>query len=121
MNERRTTNILLLIIAVPVVFYILKLLSFIFIPLVFSMFIALLFWPLVRWLRNKKTPKSISILIVILIISVFIKLTIEVIQISSQEILASENLIEKAESKLEHLIIPLENYLAISITPLFLE
>ena len=113
MNERRTTNILLLIIAVPVVFYVLKLLSFIFIPLVFSMFIALLFWPLVRWLRNKKTPKTISILIVILIIGVFIKLTVEVIQLSSQEILASENLIEKAESKLEHLIIPLENYFGI--------
>jgi len=113
MNERRTTNLLLLIIAVPVVFYVLKLLSFIFIPLVFSMFIALLFWPLVRWLRQKKTPKSISILIVILIISVFIKLTVEVIQLSSQEILASENLIEKAESKLEHFIIPLENYFGI--------
>ena len=97
----------------PVVFYVLKLLSFIFIPLVFSMFVALLFLPLVRWLRKKKTPKTISILIVILIISVFIKMTVEVIQLSSQEILASENLIEKAESKLEHLILPLENYFGI--------
>ena len=113
MNERRTTNILLLIIAMPVVFYVLKLLSFIFIPLVFSMFIALLFWPLVRWLRKKNTPKTISILIVILIISVFIKLTAEVIQLSSQEILASENLIEKAEFKLAHFILPLENYFGI--------
>ena len=113
MNERRTTNLLLLIIAIPVVFYVLKLLSFIFIPLVFSMFIALLFWPLVRWLRQRKTPKSISILIVVLIIGVFIKLTFEVIQLSSQEILASENLIENTESKLKHLLYPLENYLGI--------
>jgi predicted PurR-regulated permease PerM len=110
MNERRTTNILLLIIALPVVFYVLKLLSFIFIPLVFSMFIALLFWPLVRWLRTKNVPKIGSILIVVLIIGVFIKLTGEVIQLSSQEILASENnLFEKGESKLEKLIIPLES------------
>tara|TARA_B110000967_G_scaffold175417_1_gene188165 strand:- start:3510 stop:4562 length:1053 start_codon:yes stop_codon:yes gene_type:complete len=114
MNERRTTNILLLIIAMPVVFYVLKLLSFIFIPLVFSMFIALLFWPLVRWLRKKNTPKTISILIVILIISVFIKMSVEVIQLSSQEILAPQNnWIENAESKLEHLIFPLENYFGI--------
>ncbi len=114
MNERRTTNILLLIIALPVFFYVLKLLSFIFIPLAFSMFIALLFWPLVRWLKKKKIPKTISILIVIFIIGVFFKLTGEVIQLSSKEILASENnLFEKAESKLESLIIPLESYFGI--------
>ncbi len=114
MNERRTTNILLLIIALPVIFYVLKLLSFIFIPLVFSMFIALLFWPLVRWLRTKNVPKVISILIVVVIIGVFIKLTGEVIHISSGEILASENnLFEKAELKLEKLITPLENFFGI--------
>ncbi len=114
MNERRTTTILLLIIALPVFFYVLKLLSFIFIPLAFSMFIALLFWPLVRWLKKKKIPKTISILIVIFIIGVFFKLTGEVIQLSSKEILASENnLFEKAESKLESLIIPLESYFGI--------
>lgn len=114
MNERRTTNIMLLIITIPVVFYVLKLLSFIFIPLVCSMFIALLFWPLVRWLRKKKTPKTVSILIVLIVIGVFVKLSVEVIQLSSREILASEdNLIEKAEEKLESLIIPLESYFGI--------
>ena len=114
MNERRTTNILLFIIAIPVVFYVLKLLSFIFVPLVFSMFIALMFWPLMRWLRKKRVPKIISLLIVVLIIGVFIKLTGEVIQLSSKEILASENrLFEKAESKLETLIIPLEDFFGI--------
>ena len=113
-NERSTTNILLLIIALPIIFYVLKLLSFIFIPLAFAMFIALLFWPLVRWLRKKKTPKTISIIIVVIIIGVFIKLTGEVIQLSSKEILASENnLIENAESKLEILINPLESYFGI--------
>lgn len=114
MNERRTTNILLLIIALPVIFYVLKLLSFIFIPFTFSLFIALLFWPLVRWLRTKNTPKAISILVVILVIGVFIKLMGEVIHLSSKEILASENnLFEKAESKLETLIIPLERFFGI--------
>ena len=114
MNERRTTNILLLIIALPVFFYVIKLLSFIFIPLVFSMFIALLFWPLMRWLRKKKVPKTISLILVILIIGLFFKLTGELIQLSSKEILASENhLFEKVESKLETLILPIEDFFGI--------
>ena len=67
-----------------------------------------------NWLKKKKIPKTISILIVIFIIGVFFKLTGEVIQLSSKEILASENnLFEKAESKLESLIIPLESYFGI--------
>lgn len=114
MNERRTSNILLLIIALPVVFYILKLLSFIFIPLVFSMFIALIFWPLIRWLNKKKIPKKIGLVIVILIIGIFFKLAGELIQLSSKEIINSENkLFEKAELKLETLIIPMEEFLGI--------
>ena len=114
MNERRTTNLLLLILAIPVFFYVLKLLSFIFIPLAFSMFIALVFWPLVRWLNKKKVPKVVSLLLVVLIIGVFIKISGEVIQLSSKEILASENnLFEKAESKLETLLIPIEQFFGI--------
>jgi len=68
MKETRTTNILLLIIVIPVIFYVLKILSFIFIPLISSMFIALLFLPLMRWLSKKKVPKPISIFIIIIII-----------------------------------------------------
>ena len=114
MNERRTTNILLLIIALPIVFYVLNLLSFIFIPLAFSMFIALMFWPLMRWLKKKKIPKIISLLIVVLIIGVLFKLTGEVVQLSSKEILASEsNIFERTELKLEILIFPLEDFLGI--------
>jgi len=114
MNERRTTNIMLLIIVIPVLFYVLKLLSFIFIPLAFSMFIALLFWPLMRWLKKKKISKTISLFIVIVIIAVFFKLLGEVIHLSSNEILASENnLFEKAESKLESFIVPIESFFGI--------
>jgi len=114
MNERRTTNILLLIIVLPVFFYILNLLSFIFIPLVFSMFLALMFWPLVRWLRKKRVPKTISLLLVVLIISVFFKLTGELIQLSSNEIINTEsNLFDKADSKLEDLVIPIEDFFGV--------
>jgi hypothetical protein len=59
---------LLLIIVIPLVFYLLKVLSFIFIPLIFSMFIALLFLPLMRILGRRRVPKVISIVIVLLLV-----------------------------------------------------
>lgn len=109
LNERRTTNILLLVIAVPLVFYLLKILSFIFIPLFFSMFIALLFLPLMRVLGRRKVPKFVSIIIVLLIVAGGLKIGIELIQLSSKEILASNNdFFDKAEIKL----IDLKEYLS---------
>ncbi|MBJ2175334.1 AI-2E family transporter [Aureibaculum sp. A20] len=101
MNNLKTTNTLLLILVVPVVFYLLNILSFIFIPLVFSMFIALLFLPLLRWLQKKGIAKAISISIVILIIIGGLKIIAELIQLSSREIIATnEAFIEKAQLKL---------------------
>jgi len=105
MEERRTTNILLLIIVIPVVFYLLKILSFIFIPLIFSMFIALLFLPLLRWLGKRKVPKAIGIVIVMLLILGGLKIGVELIQVSSREILNSEtDFFVKAEEKFDALI-----------------
>ena len=101
MNNLKTTNTLLLILVVPVVFYLLNILSFIFIPLVFSMFIALLFLPLLRWLQKKGIAKAISISIVILLIIGGLKIIAELIQLSSREIIATnEAFIEKAQLKL---------------------
>ncbi|WP_051315499.1 AI-2E family transporter [Arenibacter certesii] len=109
MNDLKTTNRLLLIIVIPLVFYLLKLLSFIFIPLIFSMFIALLFLPLMRWLNKKKVSKPISIFIVALIILVVLKIGGGLIQLSSQELLSADNqFLQNAESKLEQLLVSLE-------------
>ncbi|WP_191860128.1 AI-2E family transporter [Hanstruepera ponticola] len=106
MEQRRTTNILLLIIVIPLVFYLLKILSFIFIPLIFSMFIALLFLPLMRWLGKKKVPKAVSIIIVALIIAGGMKIGVELVQISSREILNSEtDFFVKAEEKFDLLLL----------------
>lgn len=114
MNKTKTTNILLLIIVIPLIFYLLKILSFIFIPLVLSMFIALLFLPFMRWLNKRKVPKSISIIIIILIIAGIIKVGAELIQLSSKEILSADNaFFEKAEGKLKTLIISAEEFFGI--------
>ena len=115
MNDRKTTNVLLLIIAVPLVFYLLKTLSFIFIPLVSAMFIALLFLPMMRWFKKKKVPKVVAIGVVILIITVFLKLMGELIQLSSREILATDNaFFEKAKAQLTSLLISVETFFGVS-------
>ncbi len=114
MKETKTTNTLLLIIVIPLIFYLLKTLSFIFIPLVLSMFIALLFLPLMRWLNKKKVPKPISIFLVILIITGILKLGGELIKLSIKEITSAEGLFfERAETKLVSLIESIEGFFGI--------
>lgn len=114
MKDLKTTNILLLIMVIPLVFYLLKILSFIFIPLVLSMFIALLFLPLMRWLKKRKVPKPISILIVVVIIFGILKLGGVLVQLSSNEIMATKGiLIEKAETKIVDLIEMIEKLFGI--------
>ena len=113
MNNTKTTNILLLIIVIPVVFYFLKILSFIFIPLILSMFIALMFLPIKRWLDKHGVPKLASVFIVILIIAGILKAGGELIQLTSKEILADSGLFEKIESKLIGLIVLIEEFFGI--------
>jgi len=111
MNKRKTTNILLLLIVLPIIFWVLKLLSFIFLPLIFSMFLALLFLPLMRWFNKKKVPKVVSLILVIAIIGAFLTISGKVIQLSSKEIIASQSdLLPKIESKLHRLIVPIETF-----------
>jgi len=105
MNNLKTTNTLLLIIAIPVFFYVLKILSFIFIPLVFAMFFALLFLPLMRFLHKKNAPKIVSIIIVVLLILGIFKLFGMLISEASEEIIATKDVFFfKAEEKLVGLI-----------------
>ncbi|NEW78992.1 MAG: AI-2E family transporter [Gelidibacter sp.] len=114
MENRKTTNILLLIIVIPFIFYLLKILSFIFIPLVASMFIALLFLPLMRWFNKRKVPKFISIFVVILIFAALFKIGGELVKLSSREILATDNLfLEKAETKVLNLMTSIEQFFGI--------
>ncbi|KJD32022.1 transporter [Tamlana sedimentorum] len=110
LKERKTTNILLLIIVIPIVFYLLKVLSFIFIPLVFAMFIALLFLPIMRGLSKRKVPKVVSIIIVFLLISCGLAVGIELIKLSSKQILSSDTtFFTDAEVKLNQATVYLEN------------
>jgi AI-2 transport protein TqsA len=116
MDKIRTTNTLLLVLVIPIIFYLLKLLSFIFIPLVSSMFIALLFLPLMRWLGKRGVPKVVSIAIVILLILCGMALTAELIHLSSKQIMSSDStFFTQAEEKIRNLKQTLETFFGIEL------
>lgn len=111
MDKIKTTNYLLVIIVIPILFYLLKVLSFIFIPLVFSMFIALLFLPILRALRRYKIPKYIGVLLVLLLIITGVWIGVELVKLSSREILTSDSyFFDKAQFKINTLITNIEAF-----------
>ena len=118
MDKTRTTNMLLLVIVIPIIFYLLKVLSFIFIPLVFSMFIALLFLPLMRFLGKKKVPKKVSIVIVVVIILLGLKGGGELVKLSSRQILATDStFLVKAQTKINDLVYNADIFFGVEPVP----
>ena len=119
MNNLKVTNILLLIIAIPIVIIVLKTLKFIFVPLAFAMFLTLLFIPLMRRLKRKKVTKVIRVLIALTLIVLGGMAVFQVLNLSSQEILSTkDSFIEKAESKIDQVQAITQNYFGF---PLFEE
>ncbi len=99
---------------IPLVFYLLKILSFIFVPLFFSMFISLLFLPLMRWLQKKKVPKTISLSSIIAIIFLLFYLSGKLMSISTREILSVDSdFYVLAEMKLSGLVASAEEFMGV--------
>ncbi len=118
MSDRKSTNTLLLFIVIPLVFYLLKILDFIFIPLIAAMFITLLFLPLMRWFKRKNIHRAFAITTVIAIIFGSLKITGELIALSSSEILSADNdFFMQAETKINDLILGLEDFFGIERGP----
>ncbi len=106
MNDIRTTNKLLLIIVIPLILYILNILSFIFIPLVFAIFFALLFTPLVRYL-NKRMPSTASLIVVIIIICISLFSVWKVVELSSFQVMeGKDEIYTKLDAKLGSALAP---------------
>jgi len=107
-NQTALTNKLLIILVVPVVFYILKLLSFIFVPLVSALLISLLFMPLIRWSFKMKIPKWITMTFIILFLSFLVYGSISLVMLSSKEILSIEkNYWQEVIAEINDLLIPI--------------
>lgn len=105
---------LLLILIVPFVLYLLNVLSIIFIPLVFALFGALLFMPLMRWFQRKKIPNFLGIIVVVIFISGGLKIGYEVIKLSGKELTSSnEDFYKKFDKKLNDVIAPVVDLMGI--------
>lgn len=114
-DNLKTTNKLLLILAVPLVFYVLKILSFIFIPLVLAIFLALLFMPMMRSLSRRNFPKPVSLVLVLLIIASVIFMSVKVLQLSGKEFTRDNTeLYERIDQKTADLVVPLAESIGIN-------
>jgi predicted PurR-regulated permease PerM len=114
MKDLKLTNALLLIIVIPLVFYLLKTLSFIFIPLSFAMFLALMFVPLMRWLTRNNVPQIVGIIFVIAIIFGVLKAGGFVIKLSINEIVSAQDLfLDKAQHKIVDLVKSVESFFGV--------
>lgn len=71
---------------IPLVLYLLKVLSFIFIPLVAAIFLALLFMPLMRFLDKKGVSHTVALIISTLLILLIIYTLIQLVSLSANEI-----------------------------------
>ncbi len=117
MDKLTTTNRLLFIIIIPIIFYVLKTLSFIFIPLAFSMFISLMFLPFMRWLKKKNVPNGLRIPIIISIIVLIINICGKVIRLISKELVsADKSIVTNLQDKVITLIRGIEGFFGITAT-----
>ena len=111
----KTIKNVLIILVIPFVLYLMKLLSFIFIPLVSALFLAILFSPLMRWFSKKRVPKIIALTAVVIIIFGFFKIVGELAQLSSKEMMNTDTelLFAKMEAKLVDVVTPIEEFFGI--------
>jgi predicted PurR-regulated permease PerM len=107
LNDINTTNKLLLILVIPLVFYLLKIFGFIFAPLMIAFFITLLFMPLIRWQLRKKIPRIPAITLVMLIVITGVTALLYLIKLSGKEIIeGKDELYQLLDNKVGILISP---------------
>jgi predicted PurR-regulated permease PerM len=115
LNELKTIKNLLVVIVVPLVAYLLKELSFIFVPLTSAVFIALLFMPMMRWMFKRKVPGIISLIIVIAIMAAGVKVGVELVKISIKEIKGTDiTYWQGVGEKLNDIVLPIEDFFGIN-------
>jgi predicted PurR-regulated permease PerM len=117
-NQIRTTNKILFILLVVVALYVLKVLTFIFAPLMFAVFIALVFTPLMRWFYKRNWPRVLPIIIVIFIIGAGLFGSIKIIQLSGREVIEGKTeLYRKLDDKVGQVVVPYAELLGIELDP----
>jgi predicted PurR-regulated permease PerM len=113
-TDLRKIHKLLLILVIPFVLYLLHVLSFIFVPLVFALFAALFFMPLIRWFQRKKIPNFLALIVIISIVGGLLVTSYQLIKLSGKELTSSKtDFYKKFDKKLNDIIEPLIEFVGI--------
>ncbi len=103
MDDTKIIKRILIFFTVIAAFFVLKLLPFIFIPLISAIFLALLFMPLMRWFKKKNFPHWLSVGLASLIMAAALFGAYQLIRLSSKEIVnGQEEFWEKVNTKLQN-------------------
>lgn len=110
------TNKILLIFAITLALYILKVLSFIFVPLAFACFIAIMLLPFMRWASKQKLNRYLALALAMLSLVVILYAGFQIIKLSGQEVLEGRaELFEKLDAKVGNAIEPYVQMLDIKV------
>ena len=110
----KTIKNLLLLLVIVLAAYLLKLLSFLFIPLALALFITLLLMPLLAWFQKKKLPYFVGLAIIIIVGFFVLKGIGEVIQHTGKKIVERQDVIAgQFNAKIAPLIVQAESWLDI--------
>lgn len=110
----QTIKRLLMVIVVALFIYLLKTLSFIFVPLVGALFLALLFMPLMRWLYRHKVNKYISVAVAVLLVALLLKGGWELVRLSGKEIIEQKiEVLTRIEAKVDTYLYLAERFLGV--------
>ena len=113
-KDIKIIKISLIIIASVVVMFVLRLFSFIFIPLFLALFIALLFLPLLDWFARKNIPNWLGLVFIVFISSILIWINIKVFQKTASELYHSKSeIIASANEKINPILIDIRNYIGL--------
>ncbi len=113
-KDIKIIKVSLLIIASVVILFVLRLFSFIFIPLFLALFIALLLLPVLNWFESKQIPNWLGIVIIVVFTILFFAVNIKIVQNTSIELLHSKNeIIAEANHKINPLLLKVQHFLGI--------
>lgn len=117
-KDIKIIKVSLLIIAAVVVLFVLRLFSFIFIPLFLALFIALLLLPVLNWFESKKIPNWLGLVIIVVVSVLFIWINVMVIKNTSIELLHSKGeILTEANHKINPILAKVQHYLGIIPNP----
>ena len=118
LNHISTTNKLLFFIVIPLVLYLLKVLSFIFISLVAAVLVALMFLLMLRFCYKNNVPRWLSFISVSIIIFLLVFISFVVLRISIKEVVTVDSTFwVQILDNVNRILTPFIKILAIDLLP----